>query len=77
MSRVLGWRAVLRDSVGAARARAVKLMVCCPLPPPCAVGKITGKEGMVFEGRALCFDSEEDMLTALSKDPQVFKVLQG
>lgn len=38
-----------------------------------SVGKITGKEGLYFEGRALCFDCEEDMLEALAKDPSSFK----
>ena len=46
-----------------------------PLPsPPWAVGKITGKEGLLFEGRALCFDCEEDMLAALERDQQQFRV---
>ena len=31
--------------------------------PDGAVAKITGKEGLVFSGPALCFDSEEEMLT--------------
>ena len=30
-----------------------------------AVAKITGKEGEYFEGPAICFDTEQDMLTAL------------
>ena len=46
----------------------------CPWP---AVGKITGKEGLVFEGKALCFDCEEDMLQALEKDQNQFKVCAG
>ncbi len=33
--------------------------------PGGAVAKITGKEGLVFTGPAKCYDSEEDMLTAL------------
>lgn len=33
-----------------------------------AVAKITGKEGLKFKGNAICFDSEEDMLTALKED---------
>ena len=37
------------------------------LAPDGAVGKITGKEGTVFEGRANVFDSEEDMLAALEQ----------
>jgi dihydroxy-acid dehydratase len=41
------------------------------------VGKITGKEGLVFEGKALCFDCEEDMLKALEKDQEQFKVGAG
>ena len=45
--------------------------------PTCAVGKITGKEGMVFEGHALCFDCEEDMLAALEKDQEQFKASRG
>ncbi|MEQ8836572.1 MAG: dihydroxy-acid dehydratase, partial [Lacipirellulaceae bacterium] len=35
--------------------------------PEGAVAKITGKEGLLFEGIANCFDSEEDMLTALEE----------
>jgi dihydroxy-acid dehydratase len=35
--------------------------------PEGAVAKITGKEGLVFKGVANCFDSEEDMLSALEK----------
>jgi dihydroxy-acid dehydratase len=35
------------------------------LSPGGAVAKITGKEGLRFEGPARCFDSEELMLTAL------------
>lgn len=38
------------------------------------MGKITGKEGMVFEGPARVYDSEEDMLAALSENPQALKV---
>ncbi|MEQ1830512.1 MAG: dihydroxy-acid dehydratase [Pirellula sp.] len=37
------------------------------LAPDGAVAKITGKEGLRFEGRARCFDSEELMLAALEK----------
>ncbi len=43
------------------------------LAPEGCVGKITGKEGLLFEGRARVFDSEEDMLAALSEDPPSFK----
>jgi dihydroxy-acid dehydratase len=35
------------------------------LAPDGAVGKITGKEGMVFEGPALVYDSEPEMLDGL------------
>ena len=35
------------------------------LAPEGSVAKITGKEGLVFEGTANAFDSEEDMLRAL------------
>lgn len=35
--------------------------------PDGAVAKITGKEGLLFEGTANCFDSEEDMLAALEE----------
>jgi len=35
------------------------------LAPEGAVGKITGKEGTAFEGPALCFDCEEDMMAAV------------
>ena len=37
------------------------------LAPEGSVGKITGKEGEIFEGIANVFDSEEDMLTALEQ----------
>lgn len=37
------------------------------LAPEGAVAKITGKEGLVFTGPARCFDSEEEMLTALEE----------
>jgi dihydroxy-acid dehydratase len=37
------------------------------LCPEGAVAKITGKEGLVFTGRANCFDSEEDMLAAVEQ----------
>jgi dihydroxy-acid dehydratase len=39
------------------------------LCPEGAVAKITGKEGLVFTGTANCFDSEEDMLAALTPPP--------
>ncbi len=35
--------------------------------PDGAVAKITGKEGLTFTGRALCYDSEEDMLHGLEQ----------
>ncbi len=38
------------------------------LAPDGAVAKITGKEGLKFEGPANVFDSEEDMLAALEED---------
>lgn len=38
------------------------------LAPEGAVAKITGKEGLVFNGTANVFDSEEEMLAALEKD---------
>ncbi|QDT95037.1 dihydroxy-acid dehydratase [Gimesia aquarii] len=38
------------------------------LAPTGAVAKITGKEGLVFEGTANVFDSEEDMLKALEEN---------
>lgn len=38
------------------------------LSPEGSVAKITGKEGEVFKGSANCFDSEEDMLTALEQN---------
>ncbi len=37
------------------------------LAPEGAVAKITGKEGLVFSGPALCYDSEEDMLHGLER----------
>lgn len=42
------------------------------LAPEGAVAKITGKEGLVFEGTANVFDSEEEMLRAL-EDNQIKK----
>lgn len=44
------------------------------LAPEGSVGKITGKEGLVFQGAALCFEQEEAMLAALEADPASFKV---
>jgi dihydroxy-acid dehydratase len=38
------------------------------LAPGGAVAKITGKEGLYFEGPAKVYDSEEDMLHALERD---------
>ena len=38
------------------------------LAPEGAVAKITGKEGLTFTGSARCFDSEEDMLSALEEN---------
>ncbi len=43
------------------------------LAPEGCVGKITGKEGLVFEGSARVFDCEEDMLAALSENPDSLK----
>ena len=37
-------------------------------------GKITGKEGLVYEGEAKCFDSEEHMLNELEMDHNSFRV---
>ena len=44
------------------------------LAPEGCVGKITGKEGLRFQGPARVFDAEEDMLAALAEDPPSFKV---
>ncbi|OCK78436.1 dihydroxy-acid and 6-phosphogluconate dehydratase [Lepidopterella palustris CBS 459.81] len=35
------------------------------LAPGGCVGKITGKEGLVFTGKAKCYDAEDDFITAL------------
>ncbi|GBG73628.1 hypothetical protein CBR_g16971 [Chara braunii] len=43
------------------------------LAPEGSVAKITGKEGLYFSGPARVFDSEEEMLAALSEDPSSFK----
>ena len=43
------------------------------LAPGGSVAKITGKEGLFFEGKALVFDSEEDMLAALSANSESFR----
>lgn len=37
------------------------------LAPGGSVGKITGKEGLRFVGKARCFDDEDDFITALEK----------
>jgi len=37
------------------------------LAPGGSVAKITGKEGIYFKGKALCYDSEEDMLKAMER----------
>jgi dihydroxy-acid dehydratase len=37
------------------------------LCPDGAVAKITGKEGLQFSGKAICFDSEEDMIVAMQQ----------
>ena len=44
------------------------------LAPDGCVGKITGKEGLEFQGPARVFDSEELMLRAVEAGPQKFKV---
>ena len=44
------------------------------LAPEGCVGKITGKEGLDFEGPARVFDDEEAMLKAVDAGPQTFKV---
>ena len=44
------------------------------LAPEGCVGKITGKEGLEFEGPARVFDSEELMLEAVEAGPQQLKV---
>lgn len=43
------------------------------LAPEGSVAKITGKEGLYFQGKARVFDCEEDMLEALDKDTNSFK----
>ncbi len=43
------------------------------LSPEGSVAKITGKEGLQFTGKAICFDCEEDMLDAVSKDIEPFR----
>jgi len=43
------------------------------LAPGGSVAKITGKEGLVFKGPALCFDREEDMVEAVGRDPEQFR----
>lgn len=44
------------------------------LAPDGCVGKITGKEGLEFQGPARVFDSEELMLRAVEAGPQKLKV---
>ncbi|UPR00514.1 dihydroxy-acid dehydratase [Chloropicon primus] len=41
--------------------------------PEGSVAKITGKEGLEFEGPARCFNQEEQMLQALEEDPESFR----
>ena len=41
--------------------------------PEGSVAKITGKDGLEFEGPARCFDQEEAMLAALEEDPESFR----
>lgn len=43
------------------------------LAPGGSVGKITGKEGTVFTGRARCFDDEDDFIAALESGSQFKK----
>eukprot|EP00898_Chlorokybus_atmophyticus_P002431 jgi/Chlat1/3189/Chrsp22S03411 len=43
------------------------------LAPGGSVAKITGKEGLFFEGKARVFDGEEAMLAALAENPESFK----
>jgi len=43
------------------------------LSPEGSVAKITGKEGLQFTGKAICFDCEEDMLDDVSKDIEQFR----
>ncbi len=43
------------------------------LAPGGSVAKITGKEGLLFEGPALVYDSEEAMLDALSANAESFR----
>ena len=43
------------------------------LAPGGSVAKITGKEGLLFEGKALVFDCEEDMLSALAANSESFR----
>jgi len=38
------------------------------LAPGGSVGKITGKEGTVFTGKARCFDAEDDFIAALERN---------
>lgn len=43
------------------------------LAPEGSVAKITGKEGLLFEGEALVFDCEEDMIEMVGKEPNKFR----
>ncbi|KAG2436942.1 hypothetical protein HXX76_006460 [Chlamydomonas incerta] len=43
------------------------------LAPEGSVAKITGKEGLLFEGEALVFDNEEDMITQVGAEPNKFR----
>lgn len=43
------------------------------LAPEGSVAKITGKEGLLFEGEALVFDNEEDMITMVGAEPNKFR----
>ncbi|GIL89381.1 hypothetical protein Vretifemale_17194 [Volvox reticuliferus] len=43
------------------------------LAPEGSVAKITGKEGLKFEGEALVFDCEEDMIAMVGAEPNKFR----
>ncbi|GLC45185.1 hypothetical protein PLESTB_000426600 [Pleodorina starrii] len=43
------------------------------LAPEGSVAKITGKEGLLFEGEALVFDGEEDMIAMVGAEPNKFR----
>lgn len=63
-------QAVIQPLAAPLKATGHLQMLYGNLAPGGSVAKITGKEGVLFQGPAACFDSEEAMLAALSADAE-------